>query len=530
MSPRVPGLLCLAVACAAPALDTAAPPSSGSPAATAALFADAPTLALVDNPDTPLVAGLTAETLVPTTLSWTLVSDLHTAAHGTSELATTHEVAVLDLRAGVENRLTLVATDAKGAQQTWTEALAVTAPSLPDDFPPLDVAVREPARMAPGLTLFNLPSEQPGIANYVAVVDDQGHVAWAHRSEDPVRAVTVLPEGRLVMLVGRERLRFLAFSGEVEQEWTAAGSGTEPGDAEVDALTFHHEMIALDQGHLAVLSAEIRTVDGYPVHEEANPPVAPQEVVGDVLLELDPTGAVVNRWPLLDLLDPTRVGRDSVSSQWWASYLGGDQRDWSHGNSIDWDPATDDLLISLRHQDALLRLHRPTGALRWILAPQANWATPWSDSLLLPAAPTDTPPYHSHGAEFFDGGVVVFDNHNHGASAGEPPLDDADIVSRALWLTIDETAGTWTTAFAFDDLGEPTFFDFGGDADGLANGNLLLSPGHAWKGPGQPMTGGQILEVDPSDGTVVWHLQIPDGWNGVDRVARIPGLYPEDAP
>ena len=504
-----------------PAFDTAC---DGAPCS---VFVSAPTLTLRDDPNTPLSAVLTVQTTVPTRLGWRLVSDRHASEHSPSDVATTHSASVLDLRPGLTHTLTVSATDDSGQVHTWDGALQVVPPELPPDFPPLTTTTSLADRMAPGLTLVALPTEVPGASNFLVVLDAAGEVAWLHRADEPIRAVTPLSDGRLALLLGRERIQFLYPSGEVDQTW-AAGSGqwTGPADVAVDAFAFHHELIELDQGHLAVLSAEVRSVPDYPLSEEANPPVLEQNVVGDVLLELDPTGEVVGRWALQDQLDPTRVGRDAVLSEWWSGYLGGTQRDWSHSNSVDWDPDSNDFLLSVRHQDALVRFNRDSGEPVWIVGPKANWTAPWIDSVLDPATDLEVSPYHGHGANFGpDGTVVVFDNHNWGASAGEPPLPVDSLVSRAVVLDVDPVAGTWRTAFAFSDLGATPYYDFGGDADLLKNGNLLFSPGHAWKGPANLKTGGQVFEVDPADGSVVFHVEIPDGWTGVDRVQRIPSLY-----
>lgn len=58
--------------------------------------------------------------------------------------------------------------------------------------------------------------------------------------------------------------------------------------------------------------------------------------------------------------------------------------DWCHANAVSHDPRDDSLLVSLRHQDCIIKIDRRSGDLVWILGDPGNWRAPWSDSLLRP--------------------------------------------------------------------------------------------------------------------------------------------------
>ena len=62
---------------------------------------------------------------------------------------------VLGLGADRSHAITVIAEDAAGARSE-SEPLSYATPALPDELPNLRVTVREPERMEPGVTLFNV--------------------------------------------------------------------------------------------------------------------------------------------------------------------------------------------------------------------------------------------------------------------------------------------------------------------------------------------------------------------------------------
>ncbi len=126
-----------------------------------------------------------------------------------------------------------------------------------------------------------------------------------------------------------------------------------------------------------------------------------------------------------------------------------------------------------------------------------------------------------------DGSILLFDNGNERPVPGPP-------YSRAVRVVIDDSApdpSQWTARqtweFRTDDLvtGEPLYADFLGDADQLANGNVLVGAG----GIGQvvPPARGRIIEVVPtgaSGGDIVWDVSLPDTYTSY-RAERLTSLY-----
>ena len=61
----------------------------------------------------------------------------------------------------------------------------------------------------------------------------------------------------------------------------------------------------------------------------------------------------------------------------------GPGRNWAHVNSVDYDPTDDSIILSSRHQSAIIKIGRDK-KVKWILASPEGWKKPWADKLLAP--------------------------------------------------------------------------------------------------------------------------------------------------
>ena len=155
---------------------------------------------------------------------------------------------------------------------------------------------------------------------------------------------------------------------------------------------FSHSFDNAQNGHafLRVSSADYRRPDGKRVH-----------TVRDVILELDEQGQVYDEWKLWESLDPWRdvvlktmdqgavclnidasksgqtlsaedLAKMDESDQFGDITGAGPGRNWAHVNSVDYDPTDDSIIISSRHQSAIVKIGRDK-KVRWILATPTGW-------------------------------------------------------------------------------------------------------------------------------------------------------------
>ena len=167
---------------------------------------------------------------------------------------------------------------------------------------------------------------------------------------------------------------------------------------------FSHALSVGENGHqfLRVGSSDLRRADNTHVR-----------TVRDVIIEVDSeSGNVVDEWRLFEILDPQRnivlksidqgavclnvdlskSGQTLTAEQiakLEAQHAFGDitgtgaGRNWAHVNSVDYDAEDDSIIISSRHQSAVVKIGRDK-KVKWILAAPNGWRGEWKDKVLTP--------------------------------------------------------------------------------------------------------------------------------------------------
>ena len=465
-----------------------------------------------------LSAWLSVCSASPTTVAVTIDDGVRQRVQRADGVATDHQILLLGLRPATAHTLTVELRDEAGDIRSRT--VTYTSEALPDDMPAFTVTVTDRARVEPGLTLLRL-------GRYLAMVDVDGDVRWWLAAEDLSHALRISPRNTVMVHYGRHGIVEYALSGAIVAAWYARnGPELPPGGVAVDVEALHHDFDELPDGHWLGLSIERRWVEDYPTSE--TDPLAPPEdafVAGDVVVEFTPQGEVRYAVPLLDILDPRRIANDAVRGDFWDPFYDfEDTKDWSHANSIWYDVATDEVVVSLRHQDAVVGLRRAamqtyaadlaggtdpldTDVLAWIVAPDANWRAPWTDALLRAADPEALPVYHQHSAKILaDGQLMLFDNGNDRASAFETPVPVTEVGSRGATLALNRQARTWSLTWAYGTDGL-LFSGSQGDCDALpTTGNRLVTFGNV-ADPSLPEV--RVVEVAVAGETSeeVWRLE-----------------------
>ncbi len=417
-------------------------------------FISPPSLKPNPNPAVPLAAIVSAVTDEPAELVIEISDGANEwAVPASGERAIEHERAVIGFRPGRKHRLFVSARDQDGNTTPGRHVLKFETAPLPGDFPPIETTVSVPERMEPGVTLFS-PGKWPtgGRADdrygLVLAVDAAGEVRWYYRSNENITDPRPLPNGNLLLRVGYKRAVEMDMLGNVVAQWHAARYSDPAavdkgprGSIPVQTETFHHEIQQMPSGNLLTLSTEMRRLD-YPTEVKPGAPRKTAHVVGDVGVEFARDGSIVNEWKLMDMLDPERIGYDSLLPIWdWAyPQADGGTKDWSHGNSVFYDSADNSIIVSLRHQDAVVKFSRDTGRLVWILGTHKGWRDPWKRFLLEPQGPLEWP-YHQHAAKTtVRGTVMLFDNGNARAWPFDAPWEAKDTYSRAVEYAVDVEA------------------------------------------------------------------------------------------
>jgi len=182
----------------------------------------------------------------------------------------------------------------------------------------------------PPLSFMTRPA---GGGTFFGIVQDPAGDPW-HQ---------VLREFNLIGLTIRE-----TNAGRVNEQLKALGKR--------QINSFHHEALRLPDGRIAVLAGVEQILTNVQGAGNVN-------VLGDMVIVLDPDLDVVWAWDAFDHLDTHRLatlGEQCLPNVCPPLSLGNTATDWTHANAI--EPTSDgNLLVSLRNQDWLVKINYDSG-------------------------------------------------------------------------------------------------------------------------------------------------------------------------
>jgi hypothetical protein len=341
--------------------------------------------------------------------------------------------------------------------------------SPPADLPELTVEVLGPETQQ-GFIVTSLIAD----TSTVVVIDPDGDYVWWHQLPP------VAGEGwddhdvpKALLTRDRRAIVYQVLTGtmvgddpSVERLLVQVSLDGDQGDT-TSVPGAHHDFTELPDGTLALLVEDDRMVDDL-------------RVDGDKLAELSPDGTLTDVWSVWDCaeFDPG------------AEYDPG--TGWSHANAVEYVPATDSYLVSLRNFDAIYEVDRTSGDLLRVFGGEDSdyHLTDGSTDLF----------DRQHQVVALTDSLLVFDNRlpEVGSRVVEYRFHDDSGGAELLW---EHTA-------------DPPLFSIGfGDVRRLASGNTLID----WSGAGQ------IDEVEPG-GDVVWSLHTEPGV-GLGYMHHVESLY-----
>jgi hypothetical protein len=376
-----------------------------------------------------------------------------------------------------------------------------------------------------GIELFDTLT--PNEAAQAFATDLQGNVIWTYSytdgtKMDAIQPIKLLPNGHFLVLISYassialkgaqilpntiDAVREVDLAGNTIREVTQkelAGTLTTKG-YNLNLGSLHHDVLALPNGHWIVLATVSQTFDnlaGYP---------GTTNVLGDVLIDIDQNSQPVWVWNSFDHLDVNRH-----------PYL---FPDWTHSNSLLYSTDDGDLLLSVRHQNWIIKIDygegQGSGKIVWRLGEGGDF------KLIGGTDPTDWF-YAQHGPDFFSentSGVFrlgVMDNGDDRESFGGLVCGSRGApacYSAAPVYQIDEIGMTATLLTHYTPP-QDLYSYFGGNVQLLKNGDLHADFCAA--------SGGSLVQELNMNGTtpeLIWQAQT----KGAEqyRSERLPSLYP----
>ena len=356
-----------------------------------------------------------------------------------------------------------------GTQFMDADQVFTTGALPPNQLPALTATTTPGMTPQSGVELLDLLTIPPASTPIgVAVTDLSGNVLWSYNPgltggvvANPIK---LLPNGHfLINFSGTATdgldsvLQEVDLTGKLIWQMDAAALNAALASAtctgcNITVIGTHHDFQLLPNGHLIVLAALQQVISGV-------------TVTGDAIIDLDQNHNPVWLWNEFDHLDTNR-----------RPYL---FPDWTHTNAVIYSADDGNLIISIRHQNWLVKIDYANGAgagdILWHLGYQGDFA------LQGVADPTDPSNwfYAQHGPSFVTSNttgkfsLVLFDNGDDRVfasgvtcgSPGQPPC----LFSTVPLFDLDETAKTATVAFHPT---TPAYSFFGGNAETLKNGNV----------------------------------------------------------
>jgi arylsulfate sulfotransferase len=350
--------------------------------------------------------------------------------------------------------------------------------------------------------IFHQRPNGPSNAPNPLATDLQGRVEWyydtstsgltaSHGGQSLVPGGTVLLMGvgpDAPLPTSRNILREIDLAGDVVRETNLAAVNAELASRGLDAITsFTHDIERLPNGQTAVLGLVERTV---------NINGTPTDYIGHMIVVLDTNLQVAWTWNAFDHLDfnrgpvlgeivqPGQAGPTTAVPRLPAV-------DWLHINSVSWSPADGNLVVSIRHQDWVIKIDYRNGAgdghIVWRLGQSGDFT----------AHSADPNPWfsHQHDAHYVDDHTLILLDNGNTRRASDPNAN-----SRGQVWRLDEQTMT-ATLLVNADLG--TYAGALGAAERLSNGDYSFTPGTNGPEPIRPPA--HTIEVSP-DGTKVYDV------------------------
>lgn len=417
-----------------------------------------PTLA--GSANAPLAARFAVTADLPCRVSITVDDGIETWQRKFYDYRTAHSLVLLGFKPDRTNQIVVTLHDSDGQTVSAPEPLTFITSPLPAAFPPYVVKVSQPEKMEPGYTLFRAINQLNNRA-FTIMMDATGQVVW-YSGIPSNFGIRQLANGNLLF-------PFTTFFNEVDLMGTTVRTWPLPA-----AFPYHHDAYETDHGTFLWLTHASRVVSGFPTTAtNASAPTATTNVWHTPVVETSmETGGTLHLWEPIDILNPRRVTYMTFTAR--SSY----GWDWSHANAVIEDKRDNSLILSMRHQNAVIKFARDTGELIWILGAHENWGPELEPYLLKPVGAPFEWQYGQHAPMITPHGtLLLFDNGNLRANPFNPPVADDLNFSRSVEYDIDEERMEVRQVWEYgQNAAERIYAPSRGDANWLPKkGNVLMT-------------------------------------------------------
>jgi hypothetical protein len=348
--------------------------------------------------------------------------------------------------------------------------VAVTVSGCAFD-PDGQVTVFKPGQFYPGNTLFNVSNYVETQVAYLQLLDPEGNRLWQFYNPYIwlILEYELTPDEMILLIPGRGLPAYRMDPASMQMEWSQWQVWT------------HHDIDVLPNGNYLCLY--LYMYEGPPEME-----YSPREADGVRII--DPTtNQVLWDWQIHEYIPHDEYCELCISQPQFFF----DGHDWTHCNTVIYrrEGGEDYIYLNVRNLNRLMKIHVATKEVVWTMGDGGDFGEGlWS---------------HSHDPEFLpNGNILMLDNglHRDGQPSGG--------YSRAIEIAFDPDAKYAEIVWEYRET--PDFYtNVMGDADGLPNGNVLITDA----------VNGRILEVS-QDKEKVWEFKLNTPFNWIYKAERVP--------
>ncbi|MDO4556098.1 MAG: aryl-sulfate sulfotransferase [Lachnospiraceae bacterium] len=339
----------------------------------------------------------------------------------TFEAATDHLVPIYGLYAGDTTEVVLETAEGE------TSTLSIETDE--SEFNPGDVEVdmQQESEYNYGELTFISTNKPVG---YIYAIDSKGDLRWyRHAIGMPFKQL----ENGHVMYSSSTTIKSSYYQsglvesdllGKIYQEYVIPGG-------------VHHDFYEMENGNLLVCSdsQDFSSVEDYIVEID--------RTTGEVVYELD----------MKDLLDTEDGGSINRTDE-----------DWFHNNGIWYDEASDTILLSARHVDAIVGVNKTDKTLSYIIGDPEGWTNVDESLFFTPVGDDFEWQYAQHQVSIRpDGTILMFDNGAGRTKSTNPDgkVTGEDVYSRAVAYKIDTENMTIEQVFSYGkELGQDGYSEW----------------------------------------------------------------------
>lgn len=388
-----------------------------------------------DNSPLSAIIAFTTDTSVSPKLTIAGKDD-KTTVNFTFGANTTHILPIYGLYADTENQIII-------SYSNTEKTLTIKTAPLPDDFIKAEITTAKRDQLGQDWYFFT-----PSSVGYTAAYDLNGDVRWYLKNSatwDNAR----LANGHL--LVSTERLQNTPYYltglyeidllGKIYREYSLPGG-------------YHHDFFEMKNGNFLIATDDFTSSAG---------------TVEDIIAEIDrETGAIVKTFDLKDILPQINTGNENWSAD-----------DWFHNNSVWYDSASNVIILSGRHADAVVAIDYTSGKLKWILGDPTGWPSEYQKYFFTPKDDNFEWQWSQHAAMVTpEGYIFLFDNGNNKSKIKAQYTPASKSYSRGVMYKIDTKQMTIEQVWQYGkERGSSYYSPYISDVDYLAKNRYLVHSG-----------------------------------------------------